>query len=264
MKSPLSDPAPWVMVTSSVRLRYLGAEVALATGDPDRAGALLDTVEPYLVGMTMTSYQVAMHLMRAEVARCRSTLRDAEAWTYAGLELAARHELQLLVTDALEALALLAGELGNDAHAGRLLGAAGAFRARTGYTWRPHYRRSGLDALRARLDATHLAEGAALTLDDIVALACRGRGKRQRPDSGWDSLTPTEIRVVELVAEGLPNRDIASRLFVSLATVKTHLVHVYAKLRLRTRAELAAAAAKWEFARGLAATTSSERREKSP
>jgi DNA-binding NarL/FixJ family response regulator len=48
--------------------------------------------------------------------------------------------------------------------------------------------------------------------------------------------------VVELVAQGLTNREVAARLFVSLATVKTHLVHVFAKLELRTRAELAAAA----------------------
>ncbi len=53
-----------------------------------------------------------------------------------------------------------------------------------------------------------------------------------------------EARVVELVAAGLPNKEIAKKLFVSLATVKTHLVHVYAKLDVRTRAELAAAAAR--------------------
>ena len=43
-------------------------------------------------------------------------------------------------------------------------------------------------------------------------------------------------------SDGPPNKEIAKKLFVSLATVKTHLVHVYAKLDVRTRAELAAAA----------------------
>jgi DNA-binding CsgD family transcriptional regulator len=70
------------------------------------------------------------------------------------------------------------------------------------------------------------------------------RGERMRPVLGWASLTPTELRVVEHVAAGLTNPEIASAMFVSRATVKTHLVHVYAKLGLSNRAELAAAAAK--------------------
>ena len=48
--------------------------------------------------------------------------------------------------------------------------------------------------------------------------------------------------MVGLVAAGLPNREIAARLFVSPATVKTHLIHVYTKLDVRSRTELAAAA----------------------
>ena len=64
----------------------------------------------------------------------------------------------------------------------------------------------------------------------------------RRPRSGWASLTPTELDVARLVAAGHTNPDIAERLFVSRSTVKTHLVHVYAKLELASRAELAAAA----------------------
>jgi DNA-binding NarL/FixJ family response regulator len=52
-----------------------------------------------------------------------------------------------------------------------------------------------------------------------------------------------------LVAAGLTNRDIAAKLFVSVATVKTHLVHVYTKLEVRTRAALAAAATGRQLAR---------------
>jgi len=57
-----------------------------------------------------------------------------------------------------------------------------------------------------------------------------------------ESLTPTEVRVVELVAEGLTNPQIGERMFISRGTVKVHLSHIFAKLSIATRAELAAEA----------------------
>ena len=65
------------------------------------------------------------------------------------------------------------------------------------------------------------------------------RGARQRPDSGWDALTPTELAVSERVAEGLTNREIARRLHVSPHTVNTHLRHIFQKLAVSNRAALA-------------------------
>ena len=86
------------------------------------------------------------------------------------------------------------------------------------------------------------------------ALRCRGlaraeaalreaggrRGSRGRPRSGWDSLTPTEHSVAGLVAEGLSNPQIGERLYISSRTVQTHLAHVFAKLDISARAQLAA------------------------
>jgi DNA-binding CsgD family transcriptional regulator/tetratricopeptide (TPR) repeat protein len=70
------------------------------------------------------------------------------------------------------------------------------------------------------------------------------RGMRRRPTFGWESLTPTERTVVDLVAEGLSNPQIGERLFVSRRTVQTHLAHVFRKLDISSRAQLAAEAAR--------------------
>jgi DNA-binding CsgD family transcriptional regulator len=69
----------------------------------------------------------------------------------------------------------------------------------------------------------------------------RGRRvTRGRPQTGWPSLTPTERSVADLVAEGLTNPQIGDRLFISRRTVQAHLAHVFAKLDLTSRAQLAA------------------------
>jgi pimeloyl-ACP methyl ester carboxylesterase/DNA-binding CsgD family transcriptional regulator len=61
-------------------------------------------------------------------------------------------------------------------------------------------------------------------------------------DVGWPALTEGERRVVALAVQGHTNTEIADRLFLSRYTVETHLKHVFAKLGLRSRAELAAIA----------------------
>ncbi|MDH6705446.1 DNA-binding NarL/FixJ family response regulator [Kitasatospora sp. MAA19] len=57
-----------------------------------------------------------------------------------------------------------------------------------------------------------------------------------------EPLSPRELEVLELVASGVTNREAAVRLFISEATVKTHLIHVYAKLDVKDRASAVAAA----------------------
>ena len=63
---------------------------------------------------------------------------------------------------------------------------------------------------------------------------------RRRPQTGWASLTPTERAIADLVAEGLSNPQIGDRLYISRRTVQTHLAHVFIKLDITTRAQLAA------------------------
>jgi DNA-binding CsgD family transcriptional regulator len=99
-----------------------------------------------------------------------------------------------------------------------------------------------VEALGADTAEVHWAEGAALGLDEAVEYVSRARGERKRPSAGWTSLTPTERRVVELVAEGLTNPQIAEQMFVARGTVKVHVSHIFAKLGLSNRAELAALA----------------------
>ena len=99
------------------------------------------------------------------------------------------------------------------------------------------------DALGENAFADAWAEGAALSTDEAIAYAQRGRGERKRPTSGWASLTPAELDVARLVAEGLANKDIATRLFVSPRTVHSHLSHIYSKLGMSSRVQLAQAAA---------------------
>jgi DNA-binding CsgD family transcriptional regulator len=59
-----------------------------------------------------------------------------------------------------------------------------------------------------------------------------------RTKTGWDSLTDSELKVVNLIAQGVTNRDVASQLHLSLHTVKTHVHNAFAKLGINSRAQL--------------------------
>lgn len=99
-------------------------------------------------------------------------------------------------------------------------------------------RRSGTD--RERSAASLRGLGAHALAEQVVA---RRQQRGLRPASGWASLTPAELRVVELAAAGATNKEIAQRLWISPYTVDTHLRHSLAKLGLRSRVALARAAA---------------------
>jgi DNA-binding CsgD family transcriptional regulator len=66
----------------------------------------------------------------------------------------------------------------------------------------------------------------------------RPAGRRVRPATGWDALTPTETKIAYLIGEGQSNPDVAARLFLSRNTVQTHVSHILAKLSARSRAEI--------------------------
>jgi DNA-binding CsgD family transcriptional regulator len=68
----------------------------------------------------------------------------------------------------------------------------------------------------------------------------------RRPDHGWESLTPTELKIVGLVARGMSNPDIGGHLFLSRRTVQTHVSHILAKLNLQSRIDIAREASRRE------------------
>jgi DNA-binding CsgD family transcriptional regulator len=85
----------------------------------------------------------------------------------------------------------------------------------------------------ARLQATFRAHGIR-----------RGpHAKHRRAQSGWDSLTATEIKIAAFVQEGLSNPEIAARLMLSRRTVATHVSHILKKLNVHSRTDIAREAA---------------------
>jgi DNA-binding CsgD family transcriptional regulator len=95
-------------------------------------------------------------------------------------------------------------------------------------------------------EARAIVAAAGATADEIrigrhlrsVGARVPGRAER-RPRTGWLSLTGSELRVARLVADGLTNREVAGRLFLSPHTVDSHLRHAFAKLGIASRVELA-------------------------
>ncbi len=118
---------------------------------------------------------------------------------------------------------------------------AGAAFARQGNVARAGQLLDQAITIYERLDAARDLARAEATLRQMGIR--RGRHvTHRRAQSGWQSLTPSEQAVVDLVAEGLSNPQIGQRLYVSRRTVQTHLAHVFAKLHITSRAQLAAEA----------------------
>ena len=225
--------------------------LAARRGDDASAELLADQVEAVTDDRPAGLAIAAATWARSLVAWHRGDLplaeRRAREATGAWLALGARPD----GADGVELLGTLACARGRWAEGVRLLAAAAAARDGLGYR--------GAGVVACRDEATAAAEearrelgdgavaelraaGAAMSLEDALAYASRGSGGRKRPGTGWASLTPAELQVVELVAEGLRNDTIATRLYLSSGTVKNHLSHVFTKLGVTNRAELAAEA----------------------
>ncbi|MGZ4312219.1 MAG: response regulator [Solirubrobacteraceae bacterium] len=96
--------------------------------------------------------------------------------------------------------------------------------------------------------ADHLALLDPVVHSRLVEAASAAARPAPAPASLPDELTPREAEVLALVAQGLSNREIAGRLVVSEATVKTHINHVFAKTGARDRAQ----AVHYAYTHGLA------------
>jgi predicted ATPase/class 3 adenylate cyclase/DNA-binding CsgD family transcriptional regulator len=190
-------------------------------------------------------------IARAHIALSQGEPEQAERDAHDALMIATHTHGFLHLPEIVECLARLAAGDGNHENAPRLFGAADAIRLQIGVVRFAVYQAdydAAVAATRAALGDSGFdaawADGAALSIEETIAYAQRGRGERKRPASGWESLTPTEHDVVRLVSDGLANKDIAARLFISPRTVQTHLTHVYAKLGLASRVQLVQEAAR--------------------
>jgi DNA-binding CsgD family transcriptional regulator len=188
---------------------------------------------------------------RARVAIAEGDSERAEQNAHDVLACSVGGAVLLGVADLLEILAGLAAAAGSHREGARLFGAADGIRGRTGEVRFQIYQAGYQDSVAATRNSMDegdfeaaWAEGAAMSNEEAFAYAQRGRGERKRPASGWTSLTPTECDVVRFFSEGLANKDIATRLFASPRTVETHLTHVYTKLGLSSRVQLAQEAAR--------------------
>jgi DNA-binding CsgD family transcriptional regulator len=123
-----------------------------------------------------------------------------------------------------------------------------------GNAWAGHGDRDRATTLLSQAYALYEELGDA---DDLarVRSSLRAAGTRlrhwahaDRPAFGWDSLTDTERRVADLVAQGLSNRQVADRVYLSTHTIAFHLRHIFWKLGITSRVQLARIAAEQDTA----------------
>ncbi len=244
--APIIEPSS---VPAGLDHRGLGALVHAVGETPASALRLLapaDAPPHSLDGIARSSLLPLVHRRLGQPGAAATVLREAV--------IGRRDQTDIAWADMLAEIAALLVDYGDPSDAARVLGIRDRHLAETGTRigWIPSRfhdvtRRHLLEALGPDRPATSSSEGRSLPppaamavilslVDELVATTSR----RGRPPFGWDSLTVAERRVVDLVAEGRTNRETAEALGIKASTVHTHLLHVYAKLGIGSRAELAA------------------------
>jgi len=231
--------------TSLPGLHHL-AELAAEDGDVERARRLFEEALEYAkksADKWLTAQ--ALHGL-GRLTRAAGDDKRAMGLHVEALQMQRQLDDKPGIAASLEAVAGLTAASGRHQHAARLLGAADALRRRGGYArlpWESFRYEADRKGVRETLSAGEFdaafAEGASLSIEEAITQAVKGRRRRGRPATGWTSLTETEQQLTALVAQGLTNRQIAQRQLISPGTVKTHLSHIFAKLGVAGRRELA-------------------------
>jgi DNA-binding CsgD family transcriptional regulator len=198
------------------------------------------------------SYGESLVLMNlGRVARRRGEYAEAHGLMVDSLALRWEQGDRPGILSCLRGLATLALLTGKHVDAARLLGAAEALRGEIAAPEPRDNDRYDREIVRARSALGEEAFAAARTagletsLREIVSGILGGTG----PDAGGtvslgqakgSGLTPREVEVLRLIRDGLSNREIGERLFVSERTAQTHVQHILDKLDVGTRAEAAA------------------------
>lgn len=215
-----------------------------ALADAEAAGRILadgfGIDHPGFVPWQRTAALAAAALGRAGRAReLANALLERARWSGTARALGLALGTQGAVTGGERGLAMLAEaaevlerspSVLERAHA---LVALGAARRRAGQ------RSAAVAPLRAGMQLADAMGATRLTETARHEQQALGLRPRRTAVTGPDSLTPTERRVADLAASGLTNRQIAESLFVTVKTVETHLAHVFAKLGITSRADLA-------------------------
>jgi DNA-binding CsgD family transcriptional regulator len=248
------EQALWPQNRSAIYLlRWAQAVLAEQRGDQARAIAVLRRcLEPDLPGEVPDQYLLLPMLTRLAAAAGERDIAAAAAEQAA--EAAAREPLPRKVATAGHCRGLVAGDpapvlaaaaywdrAGQPGERAAALEDAAALAAAAGDRAGARSALAVARELYAGLGAQWDLRRAEARLRALGVAGARA-GYRARPVTGWAALTPTEVKVGELVAAGLSNPDIAGRLFLSRNTVQTHVSHILAKLGARSRAEIARAA----------------------